>query len=273
MKIALLLAGLLLPAALLPSQETEPGPPSAEELALQGVLGEAGIGFDRAAGVAGVRAEVLVRDQLLEYLLVLQNGAGHESLLLTEVDPALLNAALLALGLEPGRNASWRKVEPPPTDEERRAGAPVYDVTPPEGQPLFLHVGWRDGDEVFWFRLEDLVRNLATGRALARHPFVFLGSRFVELETGKEIFAAAHYGNLVNVSFFAEGYTLATAARPECLEQTIWVANGWLLPERGEPVELVFSRTPLVAPPADWLERLPDLAVERAREEPEAGDR
>ena len=94
------------------------------------------------------------------------------------------------------------------------------------------------------------MRDLERGRTLRRHRFVYLGSRMVERRSGEVQFAAALEGNLVNIPFFAQGNTLLTAALPECISQKAWLPNAWLLPERGSPALLIFSRERLHRPPA-----------------------
>ena len=109
------------------------------------------------------------------------------------------------------------------------------------------------------------MRNLETGQAMRRHRWVYLGSRWARLrKDGEEVFAARVEGNLVNLAFFEQGNTLLSAALPECLKQTIWLPNAWLLPERGSEVELVFARERLAAPPPELEARLPELSTPRA---------
>lgn len=250
---SMLLAGSNLPpaqeAAALPSPEVER---VIEELAKQGVQ------LDPVLGLASIGATVGVRDDLLEYLLVGPAGASHESVFQTDVMPSVLNVALLALGAERGQNATWRPKDPPVSDAEIADGVSPYEVMPPEGDGFYLYVGWLEEGQAYFFQMEDLLRNLLSGRAMRRHRWVYLGSRMVTDDRGQEVFAADVYQNVINVSFFSEGYTLLTGALPECLEQTIWMANGWLVPQRGSPVRLVFSRTPLEGVPAGLRELLPD---------------
>jgi hypothetical protein len=218
-----------------------------------------------------------VREDLLEYLLVNPRGAAHESLFVTEVVPSALNGALLAMGAVPGTNAIWRPREPAPTPEEIAEGERPYTIEPPKGQGLYLYAAWREGTEKYFLRVEDLIRNLESGRSMRRHPWVYLGSRMVRLrsraapetseepaartktpeEETKEIFAADFEGNLVNIAFFEQGNTLLTAALPECIQQTIWLANGWLLPARGSSVTLIFARQPLAVLPEGLEQYLP----------------
>jgi hypothetical protein len=99
---------------------------------------------------------------------------------------------------------------------------------------------------------------------MRRHKWVFLGSRLVKPREGdaQEAFAADLEGNLINVALFEQGNTLLTAALPECLEQTIWMTNFWLVPPRDAHVELVFSKERLVTLPKDLEKDLPVVPVE-----------
>jgi hypothetical protein len=243
----------------------EPGPPAPLDEA-QRRLEEAflaqGLRVDLRAGIVAVPVEIGMREELLEYLLVAEHGASHESLLFTDVVPSALNAVLLALGAEPGRNASWIPVDPPPSPEERRAGAAVHHVTLPEGDAFYLYVAWRKGGERYFYRLEDLIGNLASGRSLERHAFVYLGSRMVTPRPGQpEAFAADLEGNLINLSYFRSGNTLLTAAVPEAVEQTIWLPNSLLLPPRGTPVHLLISSARLDCPPPRFADHLPVVSA------------
>jgi len=261
--VLLLLAASAAPAA--PQGPAQQGPLSAEERELVRTLAEQGVQLEPRAGLAAIAATVEVVDDLLEYLLVGPGGARHETVFTTEVRASVLNVALLSLGAEPGRNATWTLKDPPPSEEEQREGASPYDITAPQGPGFYLYAGWRRGEESFFFRAEDLVRNLATGQTMRRHRWVYLGSRM--LPTGRaggsgggaEEFAADVYQNLVNIAWFSDGNTLLTGALPECLEQSIWMSNAWLLPARGSSVLFVFSRERQERAPAELAALLPDV--------------
>ena len=234
---------------------------------LLGVFEQAGIGLDLKTQVCSIPARVEVSDELLEYLLVLMHGAAHESLfvighgqrpeeLVTWTE--LFNTALLMLGLERGTNARWEEKDPAPTEEELRAGVGAYDVIPPGGNGLYLYAAWREQGETYFYRMEDLIRDVSRGRTMRRHRWVYLGSRMVEkIGGGGEVFAAAMEGNLINIAFFAQGNTLFTGALPECINQTSWLGNAWLLPPRGSEVLLLFSKQPLESLPDKFRNRLP----------------
>ncbi|MBI5363474.1 MAG: hypothetical protein HZA53_09880 [Planctomycetes bacterium] len=230
-------------------------------------LGTHGIRLDPERKLCSLEVKVGIRDDLLEYVLVNPLGQSHESLFTSDVPPRALNTALLALGVQAGENVRVKEKDPPPTPEELRDGAPAYTIEPPSGDGFYLYAAWREADEIYWYRVEDLVRDLETGRGMRRHRWVFLGSKTApdKKHPGQELFAAEVEGNLVNLALFEQGFTLVTTALPECIKQTIWLPNAWLLPERGEKVLLVFARERLTELPADWLERLPKVEAPERR--------
>jgi hypothetical protein len=256
-------------AAQQPAQQTpqptaaaqDPTPKLSPELErLVATLAEQNVQLDASRGIIAIPVDIDVRDDLLEYLLVGPSGAAHESVFVTPVKPSVLNAALIALGASPGTNAIWKPKNPPPSEAELRAGAPAYDVQVPQGDGFFLYSGWKVGDEVFFFRIEDMIRNLGTGQSMTRHAWVYLGSRMVESNRKghehEQQFAADLYQNLISVVFFSDGYPLLTGALPECVDQHVWMANAWLLPERGTRVALFLSRKRIDRLPAElepWL--------------------
>ncbi len=245
---------------------------TAEAADLIQALAQAGIWVDREAGLCAVEARTVVLDELLEYVLVGPGGALHESLLRTDVPASLLNAGLLLLGAERGTNAVWTPVEPPPTLEERRAGKRPFSVALPAGDGFYLYLAWQAGDERYLFRLEDALTNLRADRSMTRHRWVYLGSRFVEPKPGAEpVFAADREGNMISLVLFEQGHTLLTGAVPDCLEQSIWIANRWLLPPPESAVRLVFARERIDALPAGWT--LPEVVATEGGETAAQGER
>lgn len=243
--------------ALLPSQDQGPSP--AADSALIKLLNAGDIQIDRAAGALSVPVETLVTTELLEYLLVGPEGAAHESLFVTSVKPSLLNAGLLALGVQPGQNARNEAVVPYPTEEEIRAGAEHHRMVPPSGDGVFLYLAWQEADETYFMRVEDALCDLSSQRTMRRHRWVYLGSMFQKLRAdGPEVFMADEQQNLINLSFFVEGTTLATAALPECERQTIWMANNWALPPRGQPLRLIMAHKRLESLPVAFRKGLPE---------------
>ena len=231
------------------------------------LLANDGIELDLATGALSIPARVLITTELLEYLLVNNKGQSHESLLVTDATPSLVNAGILALGLEPGQNMRRERVAPnqvEPIQIETGDTPPEMRVVVPEGDGLLPYLAWKEGDELYFMRAEDALCDLAAERSMRRHRWVFLGSRFAEFGPNREEqFVADVEGNLINLAFFTEGSTLMTSALPECDNQTIWGANDWLLPPRGEAVRLILSREPLLTVPQAFLASLPEPVRER----------
>jgi len=178
----------------------------------------------------------------------------------------MLNTALLTLGAEPGTNALWAPKDPLPSEEEMRAGVSPYDITLPAGDGFYLYAAWQEDGEHYFYRAEDLIRDLARRRTMQRHRWVFLGSRMIARGTeGEQVFAAKAEGNLINVSFFSQGNTLLTAALESCVEQTVWLPNAWLLPPTGSPLLFVFSKEKLKELPEALAEEIP-IALSEAED-------
>ncbi len=225
-----------------------------------------GIELDLEAGRLSFPSTICVRQDLLEYVLVADYGAAHESLFATDVSPTVLNTALVTLGAERGQNVRWVPKDPQPSEEEIRNGAPTHDVLPPTGDGFLVYAAWREGEELYFYRLEDLITNLATERSMKRHAWIYLGSRMVAAKGGGEQLAAEMEGNLINLSYFRAGNTLFSAAIDACVSQTIWLPNAALLPPRGASVRLIFSRERLRALPASIEASLPDLGTRESLE-------
>ena len=273
-----------------PAQELPPtqDPPSsaADDAALVAAFGAAGIRMDRDAGAVAFSARVEILNELLEYLLVSPNGAMHESLFATDVDPEVLATAVLAVGALPGNNVEFVPKDPPPTREEVRAGVRTPAVVLPTGEPIYVYATWREaagpadadtgalqGETLFFHRIEDLVLDLARGRTMRRHGWVWLGSRMVPgRNKGEgEVFAATATGNLVCISFFSQGDTLMTTALPECTSQTAWRPNVWLVPDRGSEVLLIVSTRELDGVPPSLREAIPFVEDPEDTEEDQPG--
>lgn len=232
----------------------------------------AGVIVDRDADLVAFPAAVEIRSEPLEYILVGPNGAVHESMFVTPIDPKVLSTAFLAVGAREGKNVEYVAVEPAPTLEEVRSGARTHEVILPDGDPIYLYAAWREpagaydeesesfpGETTHFHRIEDLVLDLRRGRTLRRHGMVWLGSRMLDPKEPGEPprFAASLTGNLMSVTFFSQGDALLTTALPECTSQVDWLPNQFFLPERGQEVLLFASLEELEVLPESLRAHLP----------------
>ncbi len=255
-------AGLLLASALgLALNSTSQGqePKQDEREVLVESFRANGIELDFDNRAIALPSKLIVTNDLLEYVLVGPNGSAHESLLLTDVKPSVIHAALLSIGVTTGNNAKYIPVEPAPTEEELKNGAKRFTMQLPSGDGIFIYLAWAEGDETYFVRVEDVINNYESGRSMRRHRWTYLGSRFAKLRSDEpEVYMADAEQNLINLAFFTEGNTLCTASLAECEIQTVWSANSWMLPPPGESVRLVLSHERLDSIPSLLSKDLPE---------------
>ncbi len=289
------------------AQEPTPQPEPSEAVvaALTKTFADAGITFDAKAKTVTIDAVVNRPSDLIEFVLIHRRGKGHEAIFVTEVKPSLLNASLLALGWKPGRNAQAKDKDPMPSEAEIRAGAPTIDILPPEGERVWITVGWtpappdagtppkeaapndkakdaatdaaKDTADAaprpVRVAVEDLMIDLRTGAPVTDSKFVFLGGRMAPINRGDpEVFMADYEGNLVSSCYMHPPNHLITNVHERAAdEQNWWVADA--APPPGTKVQITFH----VAEPKEYAGReararaeAVKVAKERARLEAEA---
>jgi len=229
---------------------------TADEFARQ-LAGE-GIELDRPHREVRVRGAMLrlrqSPDYPIEYALVTNEGSKHEAFGLLRCTPSLLNACFVALGLEPGQPRRRVARDPMPAEADLEAGIEEpFRVLPPEGPRVFIYVRWTEGGKTTIRPFEDLFVDLRDGKPLPMRGYVFLGSRFVEIEEGgakKRVFLADYEGNLIAVHPDVARDAAANRAVSDCLfdaytlddEPYAWAdVDEGKLPAERVPVEFVFA--------------------------------
>lgn len=172
---------------------------------------------DTQAHTVTCRAEVNMDRGSIEYLAVAPGGKTHESLLQVFVRPLHLQVALLLLGLQP-KNVLQRQ----------------GDRKTPQGSPVTLLVRWHDADgQPLEARAEEWVSELPGERRMARHAWVFTGSRIIkegfEADLGKSLVAVWHDPAALLDNPLSGGGNNA------------YIVNTRRVPKRGTPVELVIQ--------------------------------
>jgi len=215
-----------------------------DDLVKEGVT----IDFDRR--VVEVKGVVLLDGMNagypIEYLMVTEGGFTHESLSLVRCTPSKLNAAFLALGLEPGKTVEFKKKDPVPPLEKLISGeAKEFDVVPPKGPIVDLSVRWTDkaGKERL-HPIEDLIAYITNSRPIPRRGFVFVGSRFRRVLIGaqrSERFMADVEGNVVSLYLSGFGNCLFDQNSAEGAEGYLYDINPDVAPPAGTKVSFVFS--------------------------------
>ena len=205
--------------------------PTESSAAPSTVLLGPGLVVDRIAREVRVEAEVACNQGWLEQAACKAGTREHESLLAIAVAPSRIHAAILLLGLEPGRPGEWK----PAAD-----GSDAVVRVAPSGAPLALAVRTASGESPLSSWITDPVK----GRAFPAQPWVFAGSRI--RSNTKSMGPGEHYvadrtGSIVGIVTFGD----EVIASDEVLSDKVdvdapeWQANTAVIPAPGSRVELV----------------------------------
>lgn len=218
--------GRVEPARSVPSNAT---PPKPEIVRLA-----PGIEVDRPRREVRIAAQTALDEGWLEQAVCLAGTREHESLLVVEAPPRLVHAAMLLIGLEPGRPGAWLLAEDGVTVRRE----------PPTGDAIELLVQYEaaDGSK----RVEPLSSWVepSGGGSLPMHPWRFAGSRLEPTKQGGEIYAADFAGSVVGLVTFGDEVIAFEEVRSDRVEIE---AAGFLVrrgapPPPGTPVTLVVRR-------------------------------
>lgn len=167
----------------------------------------------------------------LEQVVCIPDTKEHESLVVAKVQPSHVHAALLALGLNPGKPAGYEWVD--------GKGRPV----PPEGDRvrLTLHYTDRAGAAVD-VDVSRLVRNAKTGEPWPDSGWVFAGS-VMRKRQGREVYDADGTGTLIGLaSFGSEVIAPATVFSPDSqIDEPVWIADAATVPPMDTKVTVRLS--------------------------------
>ena len=195
-----------------------------------------GIEVDLAHREVRIAAQAALDEGWLEQAVCLAGTREHESLLVIEAPPRLVHAAMLLIGLEPGRPGAWLLADDGVTVRRE----------PPTGDAIELLVEYEapDGSR----RLEPLSAwvETADGGSLPPHPWRFAGSRLEPTKDGGEIYAADFAGSIVGLVTFGDEVIAFEEVRSDRIEIE---AAGFLVrrgapPPPGTPTTLVVRRPP-----------------------------
>jgi hypothetical protein len=192
---------------------------------------------DRAARVVEIDGIVPIDahdketpDVYLEVMVCTRDSKEHESLVMTDAKPSQVHAALLLLGLAPGKPGS---VE---------FDGKTLKRSPPTGDGVRVTIAYKDaqGKEVESSAADWIVKSDRNTRLAPKggsRAWVFAGSRFVT-RNGKEWYDADGAGTLVGLTTFG-GETVAwtDVQSPEsAVDEPEWIADAAKVPAFGTPV-------------------------------------
>ncbi len=198
----------------------EPTTPKLDELLPGLFVAEGIVEFD--AKIAIDCHHPATPDVYLEMLITAPDSREHESLLVAEVKPSSLHAALLAAGFEPG--------EPLRTDPDAKK------LIAPIGDQLQVQIISAENEPI---QIESWVMHVETSRPLTEsdtwNGLVFAGSRLDD-----QGYAADLDGTLVALTpFSTEVIAPAWTTSPDAAtEEPIWIADRDRVPKQGHPVRV-----------------------------------
>lgn len=220
-----------------------------------------GITVDAKAQTVTIKTVVNEFRDPVEYLLIHRKGKRHEAVFYTMSKPSVLNAALLLVGFEQGKNAQVIEKNPPPTLEEVEKGVDPVIIVPAKGAPFWMTVQWKDeAGKTVEHCIEDLIYELSTQEPVRAVQWVYLGGRMAKLYKDEpEVYVADFEGNLVSTCYMSPDNHLATMVHPNARDDHNWWTTN-LLPPPGTEVELTFHHVE----PKLCIERGQRLAKEDA---------
>lgn len=237
------------------------------------MLKKEGLTLDRKAKTLAMPAVINAPENDLEFLLVHRIGKTHEALLVTNAKPSVIQSGLMALGLAKGKNASFKKKVPAPTEEELKKGVPEFVVVPPSGQKLYMTVRYPNAKgKLVEYAVEDLLRDWHTNSGVLDNSWVYLGGRMDQIYRGEPpVFMADYEGNLISTCYKYPNNHILTMVHERARDEMNWSKTD-ACPPPGTRVQLVFhvSKPKVVV---DREVREKKLAAERAQRGKKVGKR
>ncbi len=183
--------------------------------------------IDRRGRRVIVDATVMLRKGMLEFLLCAEGVKDHETLLVTDARPSSLHAALLALGLAPGRPAQWVT----PAGEK-----PVF--ISPAGAALIVTVRWTDKKgATHEVPVTDWMMEVATKKKMHKTRWIFVGSDFIN--DGR--YWADVEGLHISVTNFASAVIDVPFKSTSADALREFGVNTTAVPPKGTPVKLIIQ--------------------------------
>jgi hypothetical protein len=191
-----------------------------------GVFDLRGVTLDNARQTVSFPAAVNMTSNLVEYVVVCDDGKTHESLLRTSVEPQDIHVAMLLIGAQ---GSPPQKAAPP--DEDK--------VLP--GDKARVWIEWRNkAGKSERVRAEDLALNDKTKRPMKHGDWVYNGSWIFN---GR--FVAQTERSIVSIIFDRDA--LMNSGHPQRGDDEIWFANTKRIPKLDHPVRVKIELLPSAA--------------------------
>ncbi len=197
-------------------------PASALEPASPGVFELRNVRLDNNRRTVSFPAAVNMSSNLVEYVVVCNDGKVHESLLKTSVEPQDIHVAMLLIGA---------RGSPPQKPAEADLGKIQL------GDKIRVWVEWHVGKDLKRVRAEDLVRNEETKKPMKQGLWVYNGSWIFDGQ-----FVAQTERSILAI--ITDRNALANSSDPQRANDEIWFANTERIPNEGTPVRVEIELLP-----------------------------
>lgn len=233
--IASIFCASLLPLAAAETANTDPVPvstPPVEKLT-NGMLRIGEITADPKTREIRIPTKVNLDDELLEFVLVHQDGKIHESLLTTTASPLHLNLAfkLLRYTASPElyviqHEAGVSSGEFPMVPEETKSAARIV-----------IEVVWKEGERIRKVSVNDWIQHSVKGSAMPPGPWVYGGSSVYE-----GTYLPESTGDMIAI--FLSKSSIINYPGNDNHDDTVWWPFPKRVPEPGTDVTLLISPNP-----------------------------
>lgn len=168
----------------------------------------------------------VTRDRSFKDRVHADGPKAHESVLVFDIFPHLMHAALLASGAEPGKPAVF---------------SPQF--VPPTGTAVEVILRWKDATgKIQQAHAGDWIIDERTKETM-KTPFVFTGSMFSVNRNGKRLYVGDVDGELICVSNFPSAVMDVPLESSAENSSRMYIANEAKIPPCGTPVTMILKPT------------------------------
>lgn len=166
----------------------------------------------------------VTRDRSFKDRVFADGPKAHESVLVFDIIPHLMHAALLASGATPGKPAVFSP-----------------EFVPPSGTPIDVTLRWKDGEgKVQQTSAGEWVLDEQTNEVM-KTPFVFTGSMFMVNRDGRRMYMGDADGELICLSNFASAVMDVPMKSSGDNDSRLFIANEAKIPPCGTPVTMILK--------------------------------
>jgi len=212
-----------------PEKPAEPAKPPIEKLDENNYrIGE--VTLNKETREIRFPALVNLKDGLLEYLIVHQNGKIHESLFRTDVSPTSINLALTLLRYKPSKELYRIPKEPGVLSGD-------FYKEPEEtklASRITIEVEYEKDGEKKRIPVNDWIRHDTTGKAMPPTAWVYGGSEFYD-----GIFVPESTGDIAAI--YLTNSTLINYPGDDNFNDEVWSSFSERIPELDTKITLIFA--------------------------------